>query len=119
MKCPSCGGEMKRNGRNSFGTQRWRCRSCGASATHTHDSTAKQLIAFLGWLLSGQLQKDMPGAGRTFRRRCALNTYYQANALRTGIGQPDDASKRCHGANTLFASAIEYPRGLEYYIENA
>jgi hypothetical protein len=26
---------------------------------------------FLGWLLSGQRQKDMPGAGRTFRRKCA------------------------------------------------
>jgi len=70
-KCPSCGGEMKRNGRNSSGTQRWRCRSCGASATHTHDSDAKRLKAFLGWLLSGSLQKDMPGEGRTFRRRCA------------------------------------------------
>jgi len=62
---------MKRNGRNSSGTQRWRCRSCGASATHTHDSDAKRLKAFLGWLLSGSLQKDMPGEGRTFRRRCA------------------------------------------------
>ena len=69
-KCPSCGGEMKRNGRNSSGTQRWRCRSCGASATHKHDNEAKQLAAFPKWLLGGSLQKDMPGAGRTFRRRC-------------------------------------------------
>ncbi|WP_418863398.1 transposase-like zinc-binding domain-containing protein, partial [Slackia isoflavoniconvertens] len=26
MKCPSCGGPMKRNGRAPSGAQRWRCR---------------------------------------------------------------------------------------------
>lgn len=70
-KCPACGSEMKRNGRTSAGTQRWRCKSCGSSCSHKYGSEAKQLDAFLGWLLSKGTQLDMPGQGRTFRRRCA------------------------------------------------
>ena len=38
VKCPSCGGPMERNGRAPAGAQRWRCRSCGASATHSNVS---------------------------------------------------------------------------------
>ena len=72
MKCPSCGGPMKRNGRAPSGAQRWRCRSCGASATHSNDVAARELAAFVGWLLSRGTQADMPGRGRTFRRRAAL-----------------------------------------------
>ena len=63
---------MKRNGRVPSGTQRWRCRSCGASATHSNDVAARELAAFVGWLLSRGTQADMPGRGRTFRRRAAL-----------------------------------------------
>lgn len=48
MKCPSCGGPMKRNGRAPSGAQRWRCRSCGASATHSNDVAARELAAFVG-----------------------------------------------------------------------
>ena len=43
---------MKRNGRAPSGAQRWRCRSCGASATHSNDVAARELAAFVGWLLS-------------------------------------------------------------------
>lgn len=69
VKCPSCGGRMKRNGTTSAGNTRWRCKSCGASATVHVDNAAKRLLEFLGWLLSKARQADMPGGGRTFRRR--------------------------------------------------
>lgn len=51
------------------GTQRWRCLECGASQTHTNDVTSRDLDAFLKWLLSKGRQTDMPGGGRSFRRR--------------------------------------------------
>jgi ribosomal protein L37AE/L43A len=69
VRCPSCGETMKRNGKTSAGRTRWRCRACGASATGHVDNSAKRLDEFLGWLLSKERQADMPGAGRTFRRR--------------------------------------------------
>lgn len=62
---------MKRNGKTKSGSQRWRCVGCGASATHSIDTAARDLAAFVGWLLSKGSQADMPGRGRTFRRRCA------------------------------------------------
>ena len=34
------------------------------------DAAAKYLSEFLAWLLSGRRQADMPGGGRSFRRRC-------------------------------------------------
>ncbi len=34
------------------------------------DTSAKHLGEFLAWLLSGNRQADMPGGGRSFRRRC-------------------------------------------------
>ena len=62
---------MKRNGKTKSGSQRWRCVGCGASATHSIDTASRDLAAFVGWLLSKESQVDMPGQGRTFRRRCA------------------------------------------------
>lgn len=59
MKCPTCGGPMKRNGRTGAGTQRWRCKGCGASAVHGNDTTARDLDAFLRWLLGKSSQRDM------------------------------------------------------------
>ena len=80
---------MKRNGRAPSGAQRWRCRSCGASATHSNDVAARELAAFVGWLLSRGTQADMPGRGRTFRRRAALFwpicVYCQALADKIGV----------------------------------
>jgi hypothetical protein len=69
--CPYCGAKMKRNGRTSSGAQRWRCIACNASTTHGNDVAQRDLSAFLGWLLSKESQLDMPGQGRTFRRRTA------------------------------------------------
>ena len=70
-KCPSCGCDMKRNGKTKSGAQRWRCRGCGASSTHRIDTSAKDLECFLDWLFSRKRQIDMPGQGRTFRRKTA------------------------------------------------
>lgn len=69
--CPHRGGRTKRSGRTSSGSQRWRCTSCGASATLRYDDTATRLEEFLGWLLSKDSQAAMPGGGRSFRRRTA------------------------------------------------
>ena len=69
--CPVCGRRMARNGRTSAGRTRWRCTSCGASSVRRIDNAAKLLEAFLSWLLGRGRQTDMPGGGRTFRRRTA------------------------------------------------
>lgn len=69
--CAICGAHMKRNGKTSSGKTRWRCTVCNTSTTQKIDNSAKLLEAFLSWLLSRKRQKDMPGEGRTFRRKCA------------------------------------------------
>ena len=43
--CPSCGGGMKRNGRTKAGSQRWRCKSCGASCVHSNNTDARECLA--------------------------------------------------------------------------
>lgn len=70
-KCPACNEKMVRNGRTAAGTQRWKCMSCKATSANRIDSAAKRLDEFLGWLLSKKRMADMPGQGRTFRRRTA------------------------------------------------
>ena len=61
---------MIRHGRTSSGRQRWRCKPCKITTLNEIDSTAKHLDEFLAWLLSGRRQADLPGGGRSFRRRC-------------------------------------------------
>ena len=68
--CPVCGCPMIRHGRTSSGRQRWRCKPCQITTLNEIDSTAKHLDEFLAWLLGRRLQADMPGGGRSFRRRC-------------------------------------------------
>lgn len=67
--CPVCGRKLVKNGRTSSGRRRWRCLGCGLSQTVRYDTTAARLEEFLSWLLSKDSQVDMPGRGRTFRRR--------------------------------------------------
>ena len=62
---------MKRNGKTMVGRQRWRCPGCGASATVRRDGDAAALREFLAWLMSKGSQQEMPGQGRSFRRRTA------------------------------------------------
>ena len=71
VRRPSCGAATKRNGRTGAGSQRWRCGSCGASTTLSHDDTAARLDEFLAWLTSKDAQLSMPGRGRAFRRGTA------------------------------------------------
>lgn len=62
---------MTRYGKTKAGAQRWQCMSCKATTTHRIDNAAKLLRQFLDWLLSARRQKDMPGDGRSFRRKTA------------------------------------------------
>ena len=68
-RCGVCGAKMKRNGRTSAGTPRWRCTECGASAVRRIDSTAKTLEAFLAWLLSKDAIADLGTSRPTFWRK--------------------------------------------------
>ena len=69
-KCPACGRVMTRYGHSASGAQRWRCSLCNISQVSRINSTAKHLDEFLAWLLGRRRQADMPGWGRSFRRRC-------------------------------------------------
>ena len=69
VKCPVCGGKVIKYGVTSAGSQRWFCKQCKLSFTQSIDNTTKQLEIFLKWLFSKQTQKEMPGEGRTFRRK--------------------------------------------------
>ena len=61
---------MIRHGKTSTGRQRWRCKPCKITTLNDIDSTAKHLDEFVAWLLSRRRQSDLPGGGRSFRRRC-------------------------------------------------
>ena len=61
---------MTRHGKTSAGRQRWRCKLCQITSLNEIDASAKHLGEFLAWLLCGSRQADMPGGGRSFRRRC-------------------------------------------------
>ena len=66
--CPNCSGICIRHGKTSAGSQRWFCKTCGIAFTPKIDNSAKQLKNFLNWLFSKDIQRDMAGGGRTFRR---------------------------------------------------
>ena len=71
VKCPLCDGDCIKYGTTKFGSQRWQCKKCGNVFTIKIDSSAKQLKSFLKWLFGKQTQAEMPGEGRTFRRKTA------------------------------------------------
>ena len=60
---------MKKNGKTSAGTQRWRCKSCGASSVRKIDNSAKALETFLAWLLSKDSIAGLKTSRATFWRR--------------------------------------------------
>lgn len=62
---------MKGNGKTKAGKQRWRCTKCGASGVRRHDNSAKQLAAFLRWLLSKNATADLSTSSATFWRKTA------------------------------------------------
>ena len=61
---------MTRYGHSASGAQRWRCTPCNISQVSRINSTAKHVDEFLAWLLGRRRQVDLPGGGRSFRRRC-------------------------------------------------
>ena len=67
--CPVCSGNCVRNGKTKSGSQRWLCKTCSVTFTQQIDNSSKQLKIFLNWLLSKETQREMPGGGRTFRRK--------------------------------------------------
>lgn len=69
VTCPYCKGEAKRFGKTAAGSQRWRCSICKATFTKKIDNSAKLLREFVKWLMSRKRECDMPGDGRTFRRK--------------------------------------------------
>jgi hypothetical protein len=77
-KCLVCGHKTKRHGKTSGGLQRWQCMSCKATFTHKIKNNAKLFTQFLSWLMSRKRQADMPGDGRTFRRKTAKFWAYWA-----------------------------------------
>lgn len=66
-----CSSKMVKNGKTKAGTQRYRCLECGSSQSRRYDLQARELKLFLDWLLGKQLQRDMQGQGRSFRRKTA------------------------------------------------
>ena len=69
IKCPYCGFDCIKYGKTRIGSQRWRCRECHQVFTKPYDHTNSDFRLFLQWLFSKNVQKDMPGAGRNFRRK--------------------------------------------------
>lgn len=69
VKCPVCSSICIKYGKSKAGTQRWFCKTCELSFTQEFDNDAKQLQIFLDWLFGKKTQKEMPGEGRTFRRK--------------------------------------------------
>ena len=67
--CPVCGSICSRYGKTKAGSQRWFCKECSTTFTPQIDRSTKRLESFLKWLFSGQTQKEMPGEGRSFRRK--------------------------------------------------
>lgn len=71
--CGVCGTTLVKNGTTSSGRTRWRCKTCGASATQQRpDITRKaQVNAFLNWLLAEKKPAALASSARTFRRETA------------------------------------------------
>ena len=67
--CPVCGSICSRYGKTKAGSQRWFCKECSMTFTPQIDKSTKHLESFLKWLFSGKTQKEMPGEGRSFRRK--------------------------------------------------
>ena len=67
--CPICNSCCSKYGKTNAGTQRWFCGNCKMAFSPKIDNLTKQLNIFLKWLFSKDIQKYMPGGGRTFRRK--------------------------------------------------
>lgn len=71
VNCPACGEKCGRYGKTKAGSQRWFCNRCKMTFTQKIDNKTKAFHLFLKWLFGKETQSEMPGEGRTFRRRTA------------------------------------------------
>ena len=69
---------MKRNGRTKAGTQRWRCKTCNASATCSYRKNGDHVELLLDWLFSKETQKETGQPDRTFRQQVHESWNYWA-----------------------------------------
>ena len=67
--CPVCGNVCIKYGKTKAGSQRWFCKTCNMAFSPNIDNTTKKLKVFLTWLFGRETQKNMPGGGRSFRRK--------------------------------------------------
>lgn len=67
--CPTCGKPMLKNGHDKRGVQRWRCADCKVTGRWVNDVLARDLAFFLAFILGKITHRDLPGQGRTFRRK--------------------------------------------------
>ena len=71
IKCPDCNEKCIKHGVLKSGSQRWFCKHCKVAFTVKINNLSKELNLFLNWLFSTDIQADMPGKGRTSRRKTA------------------------------------------------
>lgn len=84
--CPVCGNRCIKYGKNKSGSQRWYCKNCSSSVTPKIENSSKQLNIFLKWLFGKQAQREMPGEGRTFRRK--TNQFWDIWTLPPKVEEP-------------------------------
>ena len=66
-----CGHHTHKWGKTASGRPRFRCPECATSQTRRVDTSARDLAAFLDYVTGRARYVDMPGGGRTARRRFA------------------------------------------------
>ena len=69
VKCPACGRKVVKYGKTNAGAQRWICKECRLTFTNEISNDSKELQVFLDWLFGKKTQAEMPGGGRSFRRK--------------------------------------------------
>ena len=69
VRCFNGGNICVKNGKTKAGTQRWLCKECSITFTNPIDNSTKQFLQFQHWLFSKDVQKEMSGVGRSFRRK--------------------------------------------------
>ena len=99
VRCFNCGNICVKNGKTKAGTQRWLCKECSATFTNPIDNSTKQFVQFQHWLFSKAVQKEMSGAGRSFRRKIS-NLHAQIEGSRIKVS--GRIRERCHQSNRFF-----------------
>ncbi|MGV2855488.1 IS1249 family transposase [Glutamicibacter sp. AGC84] len=85
-RCDVCGNKLVKNGKNSAGRTRWRCKNCGASTTVSRpDITAKkQFTSFHRWATGKQSIAELGTPRSTFHRTTAWCWQVQPHLEQTG-----------------------------------